>query len=174
MVSNYSPWLSTCKAVWGVLCPLWDPRTKETVANRWQSSRVLLGWLGAGAYAVLEESGGTALFSLKMRRLKMDLIAAFHYLKGSLVEQMESDSSQICPHWRWSWAITKENGYGLQQEEVWWDIRVRGLKVVEWKPVETVNSWLGKALSKLIWHWVDSSFLEAGAFISKLDLQRHF
>ena len=48
----------------------------------------------------------------------MDLIAAFHYLKGRLVEQMESDSSQTHLHWQWSWAITKENGYKLRQEEV--------------------------------------------------------
>lgn len=99
MVSNSSPWLITCKAALRMLCPLWDPRTKEMQANGRESSRVLLGWLEAGAYAVLEESGGTALFSLKTRRLKMDLIATFHYLKGRLLEQMESDSSQTCLHW---------------------------------------------------------------------------
>lgn len=58
----------------------WDPRPKEMWANRKESSRVLVKLLGAGAYAVLE-SGGTALFSLKMRKLKVDLIPAFHYLE---------------------------------------------------------------------------------------------
>lgn len=62
MVSNSSPRLSACKAALGMLCPLWDTRTKEMWANRRECSRVLLRCLGAGAYAVLEESGGTALF----------------------------------------------------------------------------------------------------------------
>jgi len=65
---------------------------------------------------VLEESGGAASFSLTIRRLKMDLIAAFHYLKGRLVEQMKSDFSQTFLHWQWSWASTKESSYKLQQE----------------------------------------------------------
>lgn len=56
-----------------------------------------------------EESSGTALFSLNMRELKMDLAGAFHYLKGGLIEQMESDSAQICLHWQGNWAITKTN-----------------------------------------------------------------
>lgn len=45
-------WLSTGKAALGVPCPL-GPQDKRNVANRKESSRVLVKFLGAGAYAVL-------------------------------------------------------------------------------------------------------------------------
>lgn len=55
----------------------WDPRTKEMWANRKESSRVLVKFLGAGPYTVLQK-GETALLRLKMRKLKVDLIPALH------------------------------------------------------------------------------------------------
>lgn len=70
-----SAWLSSCKAVLSAVSS-WDPRTKGMWASRKESSRVLVKFLGAGAYAVLE-SGGTALFSLKMGKVKVDLITSF-------------------------------------------------------------------------------------------------
>lgn len=114
-------------------------------ANRKESSRVLVKLLGAGAYAVLE-SGGTALFSLKMRKLKVDLIPAFHYLKGRRLRvRLLSLLSPLAVEL----AITKEKtvtSYSRRKSDgtlgrgggggVGW---AGGVKVVEWKPMETVK-----------------------------------
>lgn len=66
-----------------MLRPPCDPWRKEMLADRRESRNAARVW------SILEE---IVLFRLKTG-LKMDLIAAFQYLKEGILEKVESDSS---------------------------------------------------------------------------------
>jgi len=97
------------------------------------------------------------LFSLEKRRLRGDLVAAFHYLKGAYRKDGENIFSRACCD------RTRSNGFKLREGRFGLDVRkkfftMRVVKpwnrlpgqVVEAPSLETFKARLDRALSNLV------------------------